>query len=194
MTAFKQIFLEVKQGGIMSKRRRHTHAPAGNEAKLVSVITIVTIDDGDTPFVAREKFRGGEEVDGVKVSWIGRGFREDFLDMEENITQKVPKTVRVHKLGVNALDLTICTELGDARRTMLFHLWGLLKKQGMGQEGLLFGDGCCYTTNIAYVCKKNGSPRTVHIRWDFEDDGWLIDSCHISDPHRQIAGTGVISL
>ncbi len=69
---------------------------------------------GINVFNAKEKFRKGETVDGVKIAWLGPNFVKNFLEKTEN----------------NVVS-------GDTAERTLAEFWELMKKQGRRQSGNL---------------------------------------------------------
>ncbi len=78
-------------------------------------------------FVASEKFREGETIDGIKVAWLGSNFKTHFL---KKVEKPVPALeMREHELAVPSRDPAIITELGGEEQveTTLGQFWEFLK-------------------------------------------------------------------
>lgn len=78
-------------------------------------------------FVAAEKFREGETVDGIKVTWLGDNFKTNFL---KKVEDPVPALeMREYKLVGAFRDPAIVTELGGEEQveTTLGQFWEFLK-------------------------------------------------------------------
>ena len=78
-------------------------------------------------FVVAEKFREGETVDGIKMAWVGKNFKANFLTKVEEAVPALE--MREHELVTGSRDPAIITELGgeDRVETFLAHLWEELK-------------------------------------------------------------------
>ena len=91
--------------------------------KFIRTISFSAIEN----FVAAEKFREGETVDGIKVGWLGDNFKTFFL---KKVEKSIPAlTMREHELVTRSRDPAIITELGGEERveTFLAHFWASLK-------------------------------------------------------------------
>lgn len=78
-------------------------------------------------FVAAEKFREGETVDGIKVGWLGSNFKTNFIEKKETAVPALE--MREHELVTPSRDPAIITELGDEEQveTTLGQFWEFLK-------------------------------------------------------------------
>ena len=91
--------------------------------KFLRTISFTAIDN----FVAAEKFREGETVDGIKVGWLGNNFKDFFL---KKVEKSIPALeMREHELVTGSRDPAIITELGGEEQveSLLAHFWEFLK-------------------------------------------------------------------
>ena len=135
---------------------------------------IVKIDiPGADVFIAAEKFKEGETIDGVKVALIGSNFKKNFFGKVER--DVAPRTVRFFRLAKDASDAEILAYLGDKAEKQLAHLWELLKKHSLSGGILLDSGG----SNIFYVRDIHGELQTILVRWlahRHRANGWYIES------------------
>ncbi len=78
-------------------------------------------------FVAAEKFRPGETIDGIKVGWLGDNFKEHLLPKTESAV--VAEELVLNKLLKNSRDPAIITALGGEEKVEvgLGQFWEFLK-------------------------------------------------------------------
>lgn len=78
-------------------------------------------------FVAAEKYREGETVDGIKVGWLGGNFETHFLQKVEGPVPAL--NLREYELVKPSRDSAIITELGGEEKveTTLGQFWEFLK-------------------------------------------------------------------
>ncbi len=158
-----------------------------DEQSLLEAITTAEVPS-IASFVAKEKFRSGKEIDGVKIYWLGDNFKENFLNKKE--TDIAPATLRIQKLKNSSLDTPILAELGDKAETTMAHFWELLKQQGSGQKGNLLVNGYA---NIAYIRDENGVLWAVHARWSSGNVGWIVYAISVENPNKWNADSQVVS-
>jgi hypothetical protein len=149
----------------------------------VTTVDIIAIDE----FVARDKFREGETIDGVKIYWIGQNFKTNFLGLVEKGI--APATLRIQKLKKNSVDTPIMGELGETARTKLAQFWEQMKKQGQGQKGALLVNG---HANIAYIDDENGTLWAVAAFWS-SGGGWRVEASSVAYPGEWDADYQVVS-
>lgn len=157
----------------------------GKLLELVKTISVPAI----TEFRAAEKFRPGETVDGVEISRsMGTNFRTHFLP---KIEENVPATkIRVHKLLRNSKDLNIRAEIGEENEeTTLGQLWGSLKLQGCGQDGVLLAK--YGFPNIFYIRDVEGNLWAVGVCWF--GDGWFLNAYSVGSQNEWFADFRVFS-
>ena len=158
-----------------------------DEQSLLEAITTAEVPS-IASFVAKEKFRSGKEIDGVKIYWLGDNFKENFLNKKE--TDIAPATLRIQKLKNSSLDTPILAELGDKAETTMAHFWELLKQQGSGQKGNLLVNGYA---NIAYIRDENGVLWAVCAYWSSGRDGWDVVADAVECPDEWNADDQVVS-
>jgi hypothetical protein len=145
---------------------------------------------GAIEFNAKEKFREGEETDGVKIVWLGINFKENIRNEKET---NVPDVVsRIYRLRENSGNRPIITELGgeDAVESMLAHLWDDLKKQGHGENGPLLANG---KANIRYIRDEDDCLWAVFAVWGAGNFGWRVEALSVGDLGKWRAGYQVFS-
>ena len=76
---------------------------------LLEPVATVELPAVDT-FLANDHFRVGDEVDGVKIGWLGSNFRHAFLGKTETCVASA--TLRVQRLLKASLAAPIIAELG----------------------------------------------------------------------------------
>lgn len=139
-------------------------------------------------FVARDKFREGETVDGVQLAWLGDNFKEHFLAKKEaNIATTT--LLRVHRLREASLDAPILSELGETAETFLAQFWKLLKVQGTGEKGTLLVNGY---SNICYIRDDEDVLWAVSADWN-SGRGWHVDAYSVEYPDRWPVDYQVVS-
>ena len=158
-------------------------APKPSLLQPVTTVDVVGIDE----FIARDKFREGETVDGVKIYWIGQNFKTNFLGLVEKGI--APATLSIQKLKKNSVDTPIMGELGEAAKSHLAQFWELLKKQGQGQKGALLVNGYA---NIAYIDDENGTRWAFNALWD-SGNGWNVAADSFAYPFEWSADFRVVS-
>lgn len=153
--------------------------------KLLEFVTSVTVP-GVSKFVAAEKFKHGEAVDGVKC-YLWDNFQKHFgSKVEENVEGC---DIRVHTLLSPARDLPILAEIGEEREeTKLVHLWSMLKLQSEGQTGALVTNGYA---NVFYIRDIEGILWAVFASWS--GDEWSLSARSVEDPCRWGVGSRVCS-
>jgi len=130
-------------------------------------------------FVAAEKFREGETVDGIKVAQLGDNFKANFLTKVE---ESVPALeMREHELIARSRDPAIITELGGEGQveTFLAHFWEFLKTADQAHW------------HVRYVRDTHGVLWAVYGYWLV--DGWDFVAFPLGDPFRWFAGCRVLS-
>ncbi len=135
------------------------------KAKLLKSVTEV---GGINAFEAKNKFRKGKTVDGVKIAWLGPNFVKNFLEKTE-------------KNVAPATDIPILTERNNTTGMTLAGFWELLKKQGGGQSGDLFVNGYA---NVADIRDVNDKPWAVNAYWNVGYRGWSIEAGSVASPYR----------
>lgn len=124
-------------------------------------------------FVASDRFKENETVNGVKFAWFGGNFKANFLDKVE--TEVEACEIKIHTLLRASRDLVIRSEIGEEQEeTKLAHLWQLLKFQENGGKGALLTNGYA---NIFYIRDTNGVLWAVVARW--HGDGWILSAYSI---------------
>ena len=91
--------------------------------KFIRTVSLPAIGE----FVVAEKLREGETVGGIKVAWLGKNFKKNFLTKRE---EAVPESeFREHELTTRSRDPAIITELGgeDKVETTFGQFWEFLK-------------------------------------------------------------------
>ena len=136
---------------------------------ILGLIAQVHINGSPAPFVAAEKFREGEIVDGVKVLKVGPNFRKWLLHKTEWGTR--PGAFRIWKPSEDAFTDWILEELGLAREIMLGQLWRLIVEQGKAPGGLLYGK-----TNVGFICDGERVLRPVRSYWHPMEKGVEIEA------------------
>lgn len=144
--------------------------------KILELVTPVKVT-AVKKFVAAERFKAGETVDGVKYSSsFGDNFNKHFLLKIEEDVQAAD--LRVHKLLRKSKDLGIRTEIGeDKEETSLTHLHQCLKRQGNGEKGTLLTNGYA---NIFYIRDNEGILLAVNASWF--DGGWGLYARSVGSP------------
>jgi hypothetical protein len=158
--------------------------PKSSLLEFVTTVDVVGIDE----FVARDKFREGKTVDGVKIYWIGGNFKINF----DGKTEKdiAPAILHIHKLKKNSVDRPIRNNVGaDNEETALSQFWELLKKQGQGQAGALLVNGWA---NIFYIRDQNGTLWAVRAFW-YSGGGWYVEAASVTSPVKWSADRQVVS-
>ena len=126
-------------------------------------------------FVAKDNFVFNiSKRAGVKISFIGSGFINWFLEKTE---KPFPGSfVWGRKLYKNSFDNRILAELGghEKAKTTLFELFTMMKRQAKGENGRLLNNGW---SNIFYILDINGILRVVNVYWS--GNGWGIDAASI---------------
>ncbi|HEX8947228.1 MAG TPA: hypothetical protein VF829_03390 [Candidatus Paceibacterota bacterium] len=144
---------------------------------LLSLVTTITAPAIES-FVAANKFREGETIDGVKIGGIGDNFKKHLLG---KIEKKVSEAVlRIQNLEEASVDGPILEELGDTAETTLAHLWEVLKR----------GKKAWY---IAYIRDDNGELWAVGANWDVDRVYWNVGAVPVTNPNRWNAGDQVVS-
>ena len=154
--------------------------------KLLNYVTSIKVGDVSR-FVAKDFFKEGKTVDGVKIAWLGDNFKKFFLPkVEENVTAA---EIRVQKLAKPSKDLGIRAEIGEENEeAQLAHLWQCLKLQGEGGEGALLTNGWA---NIFYIRDHEGNLWAVNACWF--GDGWRVHAVSVGNPDGWDAGRQVCS-
>lgn len=142
---------------------------------------------GTARFVAAQHFRESVARDArVKILWIGRNFRRNFLGkVEENIR---PTEIGIHRLRRAARDTSIIAAIGERYETRLAHLWRLLARQPNGEDGPLTTRG---VPNVFYIRAATGRLWAVDAVWS--GAGWEIGASTIDDARPWGAGRQIIS-
>lgn len=134
---------------------------------------------GAEKFVAREKFRRRESIDGIFFAQIGPVFKKC---LRPKIEEGVPD------LKLSAFDLQedpyysqVVARLGDKETiaVSLAHISSVLKKQER-QGGILLVSS--KGTNIFYVRDDNDIFWTVSVYWDSAVSGWRLNALLRSCP------------
>lgn len=144
-------------------------------------------------FVAKEKFKDKEVVDGVRFSsgGFGENFKSQFLSgdgwIEENVVEAKLKVSRLLKRRNNQ---EILDEVGSATKVKLAHVFESLKLQGNGElpdgkKKLLKVDG---SANLFPV---EGTEWFVDADWC--DGGWGLGAHYVSYSGRWGADCRVVS-
>ncbi len=156
-------------------------------SKLLELVTSVKVA-AVKEFIAADKFKAGETVDGVKYySSFGGNFIKHFLSKVER--DVAATDLRVHKLLCNSKDLGIRTGIGeDNEETSLAHLQQCLKRQGNGEKGDLLINGWA---NIFYIRDMDGNLWAVRAYWC--GVGWCLSADSVEDPDGWSAGDQVFS-
>ena len=159
------------------------------DSALLEPITVVSAP-AVTTFLAGEKFTVGTQ-DGVKIGWIGDSFELHFQGREEI---DVPaQSLRVHKLKKNSPDMPIIEDLGgeDFVETNLATMWEQMKRQGLGQQGVLLTNGWA---NIFYIEDDNGGLWAVYCSWNSARGAyWRVGARPVTHPDDWLAGNQFFS-
>lgn len=132
--------------------------------KFVHSISLPAI----SKFVAAEKFREDETVDGIKVGWLGSNFKTNFL---KKVEKSVPALeMREHELVVRSRDPAIITELGGEENveTTLGQFWEFLKT---ADQALV---------HVRHIRDVNGVLWAVHGYWNV--DGLYVEANPLGNP------------
>lgn len=138
--------------------------------------TIATVEvEGAGSFVLASKMQDGRfnsvsEVDGVKIVPTECGHHLQRYDWKEE-KNVPPVTIRVHELWEDTPDMLIRAELDDMAEISFASFWGLLKRQGHGQRGVLLTNG---HGNVAFIRDKKGELWPVSFGWSDVYLGWCI--------------------
>lgn len=121
-------------------------------------------------------------------------FKNAFLNGDGKIEENISATtLRACKLKKNSVDGPIIAELGgeEAVETNLAHIHELMRRQGCGQEGILFVNGYGYA-NIFYVRDAKGAVWAVRCVWNY---CWYVsaDSVALPRPREWSAGNRVLA-
>lgn len=127
--------------------------------KLLTFLRTVSFPAADN-FVAAEKFREGETVDGIRVAWLGDNFKTFFLKKVEKSISALE--MREYKLDTESHDPAIITELGGEERveSFLAHFWEFLKTADQtlwhvryirGVNGVLWAVSACWRSDGLFV-------------------------------------------
>lgn len=155
-------------------------------AKLVDTETLSPLAVVPLPavrrFVAKDHFKVGV-TDGVHLEYVCELFRERFLRGTGKVEVDVLATsVRVHETRA-APDAGWVADLGGEHmcETALAHLWMILKRQGLGEEGMLntkaignIVEGVVSHYNAFYIRDDSDVLWRVTCRW-LKSGGWIIE-------------------
>lgn len=126
--------------------------PAIAVTKLLEFVKTVSLPAVGT-FVAAEKFRPGETIDGINVGWLGDNFKANFLGKTED--QMPALKIREHKLLKGSRDPAIITELGGEEKVeiSLGQFWEFLKT---ADQSLWY---------VVYIRNDDNVLWAVHAHW-----------------------------
>ncbi len=146
--------------------------------KLLKFIRAVSLP-AIPKFVAAEKFREGETIDGIRVAWLGSNFRTNFL---KKVEKPVPALeTREHELAIRSRDPAIITELGGENQveTTLGQFWEFLKS---ADQTLV---------HVRHIRDVNGVLWAVRGRWD--GVGLSVEARSLDSPRDWDAGRRFLS-
>ena len=175
----------------LGKPKRSRFSKGLVDSDLLEPVTTVSVG-AVKAFSAREKFQISTQ-DGVKIGGLGDNFKKHFLAGTGKIELDVPaQKLRVHKLRRNLFDRPILVELGGELvvETYLATMFARMKKQGMGQAGVLIVDG---KANIFYIKDDKGVLWAVLCRWDADNGAWYVEAYPVTSPYDWGAGSQVLS-
>lgn len=130
-------------------------------------------------FVAAEKFREGETVDGIRVAWLGSNFKTNFLKKKEGAVPALE--MREHELTTRSRDPAIITELGGEENieTTLGQFWEFLKTADRT------------LVHVRHIRDENGVLWAVGGLW--HDDGLGVAAFSLFNPTDWSAGLRFLS-
>lgn len=186
----------IERGGELQERIRPIFDRLSLKVGLVvsayfELMTTISLPAVGT-FRSSEKFAIGTQ-DGVRIGWLGDGFKDNFLKGAGKNEIDVPaQQLRVHKLRKGSGDGPIIDELGGKElvETSLATMFEAMKKQGTGKPGDLVVNG---EANIFYVRDDTGTLRSVYCQWDADGGFWRVDAPSVSIPYIRFPGSQVFS-
>lgn len=135
-----------------------------------------------------QRFVAAEHLKEANVGWTGDNFKRLFLNkVEENVPEI---NLAVSRLERASLDTPILAELGDNAEVSLVYLFGLLKKQANGEDGILLTNGYA---NIFYTRDDEGVLWAVGAGWRSCYRCWRVEARSVGDPCRWGDGCQVFS-
>ena len=141
---------------------------------LLRQLQTVVVPARTTPFVVRDTFKKGAEVN---LSQVWDDFKKHFFGKIEKPAPVI--SLCKYQLLHLAADKPIIEELGgeDKVETTLSSAYALMKRQPRGEAGVLQTNGYA---NIFYVKDEMQTLCAVRIGWAV--DGWVVDSIPVADP------------
>jgi hypothetical protein len=128
-------------------------------------------------FNVRDKFREGEEVDGVRIARIGPIFKLRFLGKQER--RIAPSRLWVQMLlAEESSSVSIVERLGNVE-TPMAQSWEALALQGKGQRGYLRVD----LPTVTFSFDTKGDLCSWYVRWLPEAKGWYVGATPIDSPN-----------
>jgi len=159
------------------------------EPGLLNWIGTITTSTTTEPFIAKEKFRKDSKE--VKFYGIWDNFTKWFLDGDGKVEgPQDGRELHYGDLTKDSVDGSIIEELGGEAKaeTTLSELYGLLQKQGNGEDGVMLVNG---RVNIFYIQDTSGVLRAVNVDW--VDGGWLVLASPVESPSDWLAGRRIFS-
>ncbi|MEK7116896.1 MAG: hypothetical protein AAB837_01915 [Patescibacteria group bacterium] len=157
--------------------------------KLLESVGTIAVPATTKQFQARANFL--LKQDGGICSYFGDNFKSWFLEGDGKTEEPIgEQTLCYAKLRKASVDGPIIAELGGKSKaeTALTHMFGLMKKQKSGQDGVLLVNGYA---NIFYVMDAFGALRAVVCYWFV--GGWYVDANEVSSPFAWNVGNHVFS-
>lgn len=181
------LFAELAIPALIEASRRVAMVGKMIDSELLEPMTMVSVP-AVPRFKAKDKFREGKTVDGVKVYGTGSNFDAHFMGKVEKDVATMQ--LRAHKLRKGSKDPAIIEALGGTGlvETSLAQMWEMMKKQGEGQEGDLLTNGYA---NIFYVPDTEGVIWAVGCSW--RGSSWGVGAGPLSFPFDWYAGHQVFS-